>query len=60
MSTNPHEEVVGFDVAVNEVFVVNILNSANHLKKDTWLNRNVKFDFRLPPFQEITKPNLST
>ena len=38
MSTNPHEEVVGFDVAVNEVFVVNLLNAANHLKKKHMVN----------------------
>ena len=31
MTSNTHQEVVGFDVAMNEVFVVHILNSSNHL-----------------------------
>ena len=29
---NAHEEVVWFDVSVNEVLVVYILNTTNHLK----------------------------
>ena len=32
MSSNSHEEVVGFNVPVDEVLVVDVLNSANHLK----------------------------
>lgn len=31
MATNTHEEVVGFDIAVNEIFGVNIFNATNHL-----------------------------
>ena len=31
MLTNPHEEVVGFNVAMNEVLVVNVLESSDHL-----------------------------
>lgn len=31
VSSNSHEEVVWLDVAMDEVLVVNILNSANHL-----------------------------
>ena len=31
MSANPHEEIIGFDVSVDEVLVMNEFNSANHL-----------------------------
>ncbi len=31
MTTNAHEEVVGFDIAMNKVFRVDIFDSANHL-----------------------------
>ncbi len=32
MSADAHKEVVGFDIPVNEVFVVYILNTTNHLQ----------------------------
>lgn len=32
MPSNPHEKIVGLDVSVDEILVVNILNSADHLK----------------------------
>ena len=31
MPSNTHEEVVWFDIAMNEIFVVYVFNSPNHL-----------------------------
>ena len=31
--TNPHEKVVRFDVSMNEILVVEILNTTDHLEK---------------------------
>ena len=31
MSADAHEEVVGFDVSVDEVLVVHVLDATNHL-----------------------------
>ena len=31
--TNPHEKVVRFDVSMNEILVVEIFNSTDHLEK---------------------------
>jgi len=32
MSADSHQEVIRFDVPVDEVFIVNVLNSSNHLQ----------------------------
>jgi hypothetical protein len=31
MAADAHEEVVGFDVAVDEILVVHVLNATDHL-----------------------------
>ena len=31
VSTDSHQEVVGFDITMNEILVMNVLNAANHL-----------------------------
>jgi hypothetical protein len=33
VATDAHQEVVGFDVAVDEVLVVHILDATNHLRQ---------------------------
>lgn len=33
MPADPHQEVVGFNVSVDEIFGVNKLDSINHLRK---------------------------
>lgn len=39
MPADPHQEVVGFNVSVDEIFGVNKLDSINHLRKK-WERKN--------------------
>lgn len=39
MSTNSHQEVVWFDISVNKILIVYILNSTNHLNRERKKNK---------------------
>lgn len=36
--TNPHEEVIRFNVSMNEILVVEIFNATDHLEKKNIIN----------------------
>jgi len=35
VAANSHKKVVGLDITMNKVFVVNVLNATNHLHTNT-------------------------